>query len=206
LGTTEVSNPNASTLIVTHLLVAAIYLKRECSRLAEWTGLGEWVTVVMAAALSCVLAIAFTLSRGYSEGGVVLVTVGLGFVLTGSVLACLVLLRFPGGTENYYLKKQEYLLKLRKEYAAARTRRMLQHEAERQQALQEQAKQRAQEDARRKLAEDLARQQAAREIAFQTTAHLIEKQLVGNGPCWYCHQPVPAGRVQCVYCRVTLVR
>jgi hypothetical protein len=117
------------------LLVAAIYLKRECSRLAEWTGLGTVSMVVLSAALACAIAATLTFIRGYGQVGSVVLSMVLAFAFTAAVLGFVVSLKTPGGVEKHYAEKREELSKLQEEYAHIRA----QEAAARQQTLQEQA-------------------------------------------------------------------
>ena len=154
------------------LLVAAIYLKRECSRLAEWSGFGNVGTVVLSAALACALAATLTFIRGYGQVGGVVLSMVLALGLTAAVLGFVVSLKTPGGVEKYYAEKREELSKFQEEYARIRT----QEAAARQQASQEQA----QEDARRRAGEDLARQRAAQNVAGSLSASNIPIQRGGT--------------------------
>jgi hypothetical protein len=155
------------TLFVSWLFVAAIYLKRECCRLAEWTGLGQAYTVVIAAAIACPMAAAFTLIFGYGHAGTVFLSMVLAFGLTASLLAYIVLLNAPGGIETYYTAKREELLRLRAEYARVVKAEL---EATRQRTLQEIAQNRAREDAQRRADEELARQQATQDVGVRLPA------------------------------------
>jgi hypothetical protein len=168
-----VSQPNIWTLFVSWLFVATIYLKRECHRLAEWTGLGNIATVVIAAACAGGMAAAFTFVRGYGGVGTVLLSMVLGFGLTASLLIYIVLLKVPGGAEKYYTVKREELLRLREEYARIVKSEL---EASRQRISQELAQKRAQYDAQRRAEEESARQQAAQDVAAGLPAGNIHTQ------------------------------
>ena len=163
------------------LLVAAIYLKRECSRLAEWTGLGNVGTVVLSAALACALAAALTFIRGYGQVGSVVLSTVLALGLTAAVLGFVVSLKTPGGVEKYYAEKREELSKLQDEYARIRT----QEAAAQQRALQEQAR----EDARRRAEADLARQRAPQNVTGGLLPSNIYSQ--GEGTADWPRRPAP---------------
>ena len=128
---------NAWVLFEKWLLVAAIYLKRECCRLAEWTGLGVR-TPLMVAAVTCVIAAVFTCLRGYGFLSCVAVSMLVAFGLTVAMLNQIVRLRTPGGPETYYAAKREELLVLWKQYASDRARARSEREAAWDQASQEQ--------------------------------------------------------------------
>ncbi len=81
---------------------APIYLKREWYRLAEWTGLGHVVAIVLSAAFACAVAAALTLVRGHTQAGSLVLSMVLGLGLTTLVLICIISLRTPGGVENHY--------------------------------------------------------------------------------------------------------
>jgi tellurium resistance protein TerD len=158
------------------LSVAAIYLKRECCRLAEWTSLGHVGIVGIASALACFIAAIVTLMRGYGQAGAVVLSMVLAFGLTASVLAYIVRLKTPGGVEKYFTEKREELLRLQEEYAGFRAQARSEQEAARQRALQGQA----QEDARRRAVEGVAPQQAGYEPAYQGASLPAVSAPVGN--------------------------
>jgi len=114
------SHPNPPFLLGKWLLVAAIYLKRECARLAEWTGLGTVGTVVLSAGFACVTAAIVTFIRGYGQVGSVALSMLLALGLTASVVGFIVSLKTPGGVEKYYAEKRDELSKLKEEYAGIR--------------------------------------------------------------------------------------
>ena len=155
------SQLNPWFLLEKWLLVAAIYLKRECSRLAEWTGLGHVGTVVLSAALACAIAATVTVSRGYGQVGSVVLSMVLAFGLTASVLGFIVSLKTPGGVEKYYAEKREELSKLQEEYAGIRAQVRSEQAA---------ARQRAEEDTQRRAAQGSALQPAGHEAATTASA------------------------------------
>jgi hypothetical protein len=158
-----VSQPNAWTLFVKAFVVAAIYLKREFYRLAEWTGLGQMGTLLITASLAGAIAAVFTSMRGYGQFGIVLLSMILSFAIIASLLTYIIPLKTLETTEKQYATKHVELLRLREEYAGIRARLRSERQAARQRALQKQAE----EDARRKADEELARQQAVQEAARQ---------------------------------------
>lgn len=163
--------PSVWTLFAKSLFLAILYLKRECCRLADWTGVGLVVTVLIAAAISGALAATVTTIRGYGQVGVVFPSMALSFFLSASLLAYCALLKCPGGYESHYTTKREELSRLREQYA--------QQKSARQQALAE----RALQDAQRREYEELARRQAA-------------QQATSAGPPAGYVQTAPAGGIQ----------
>jgi hypothetical protein len=130
-----VSQPTRSRLIAKWCFVATLYLKRESSRLAAWTGLGRTGTIIIAALAGGALAATFSVLAGGqvdSMWGSML----LGFVLTATLLTCLVLLPAPGGPEVYFAAQRHEFQQLRQQYAALRQQLKAEQEAARQQALQ----------------------------------------------------------------------
>jgi hypothetical protein len=123
-----VSQPTRSRLIAKWCFVATLYLKREFSRVAAWTGLGRAGTMIVAAIAGGALAATFNVLAGGqvdSMWGSML----LGFVLTATLLTCLVLLPAPGGPEAYFAAQRHEFQQLRQQLKA-------EQEAARQQALQ----------------------------------------------------------------------
>ena len=187
------------TFLLMWLSVAAVFLKREYLRLARWTGLGEWSTVVLVAAVTGIVAAAVTLVRSPSQEGAVLVSLVLGILFTAVFLSCLVAFRVPGGEEQYYLEKRKQMAALTRAYHELRSQRRAEQEVLRQKMLEEQAHNRAREDAERRAAATHANTHD-----FSQRFHGIN-EATGNRVCWYCGQPVSMGDIQCLCCRAVQV-
>ncbi len=132
---------NSLVIIAKQALVAAVFLKREYCRLAEWTGFGYIGTGGLSAAFVCIMAAIITLIRGYVQTGSIILSMVLGLGLTVSLLVSIVSLKTPGGVEEYYAAKNEELLRLQEQYAETRARIESEREAVHQRTLQEQAQQ-----------------------------------------------------------------
>lgn len=132
-------------LVVTWFLVAALYLKRECSRLAESTGLGNIGIVAILAAIASVVAAVVTLVRGYGEIGSIALSMALAFAFTAAILGLVIALKSPGGVERHFAEKREELSKLQEEFSRIR-------------AQEAAVRQREQEAAQRTAAEEASRQ------------------------------------------------
>jgi len=156
---------NSWILLRRWLFMATIYLKREYSRLADWTGLGNVGAVVLSAAFACAMAAILTMARGYGQTGNIILSMVLALGIAALALGFIISLKTPGGVEKYYTEKREELSRLQKEFCRIRAQTI----ATQQLATQE----RSRENARRS-AEDLASQQAMQNAMGSAPASSID--------------------------------